>query len=416
MSSFNRNFNNNVPFTTAQYEEFKRICNSSQPHVVTVAASQVTINSSSSIDVSIYTNGQLVTEKFVMEPQAFESLLKLYGIPFTVQKTFTDYLGNDTLTLILSKLKTAMSASDTVRNKMVLVISKKTGKVINIVRSNGNVIKNDTFFKIVEGALNGFENNGMKIKNLSVSPEGNIAVTVLNDNWTFDVFGLKDEYFTTGMSIIKTANQVIINPFNERLTCTNGNVTTEKGLSIVLNSVEQKAVDAFFEQAINFGKGRGLIEQSFKLRTIEMLSTNASFAELETVYNNVRYNINNTERALLELEGMFGYHAMQQEILKVSYGKTNIFNEKAKYKSKVITDMSVWDLMNKLTFISSNPHKHDLEFVNGNDTVFYLQRSAGSLMFKEQFDLSNNGVVQIYKADAYITNADLIEKIKKTMK
>ena len=60
--------------------------------------------------------------------------------------------------------------------------------------------------------------------------------------------------------------------------------------------------------------------------------------------------------------------------------------EKSSY-SKIRTMLNVWELVNKLTDLSSHPSKYGLSLTNGNSSIFDLQRRAGELSFKKEYDL-----------------------------
>ena len=64
-------------------------------------------------------------------------------------------------------------------------------------------------------------------------------------------------------------------------------------------------------------------------------------------------------------------------------------------KKKAIRSMyTVWELVNKLTDLSSHPLRYGLSLRNGNASIFNLQKVAGELAFKEQYDLTS--VVQLF--------------------
>lgn len=408
----------NTSYSQSEYEAFKQQCEDNAPIIKSLNISNLNIIDGQTISIRQYVNGGAQEADFHITPDALKDLMKVLGLTYGVYNTFIDTIGSKATVAIIEAIREKIQGEDK-KNKISLVISKTTGKVVSVVKYKGNMLATNTYFKLVEVALNGFENNGMIIKNMTVSENFNIAITVVNNNWKFDLeglqHGLKDEYFTSGMTIIKTPTSIAINPFNERLVCTNGMVDTSKTNAIVLNSSEPKAIEAFFEQAGNFGKGRNSFELDFKRRVIKMLSTNASFAELEKAYNSVNYYLNQAHtRSKMQLNA--DLHILDiNHAFESKYG-INLFKESVKVKEKIITDYSMWDLVNKLTYIASNPFKTEYEFSNNdlNSIVFALQKTAGEFTFKPHYDLGIS-VPQIFEADASTTNAEIINKLKNSM-
>ena len=415
MSNFQNSFNNEKTFNASQYEEFKKYAEEVQPVMKQLPLGSLSIINSKQVKITIVEDGQLKTSIFTLSADGLKSLLKMFNLNITTYDSLSGAMGEKAMQIIIEQLQNKMTSE--AKTKTVIVsISKKTKEVISVIKSRDEdtLMDNTKYFRLVEEALSGFESSGMKIKNLTVSSEGNLAITIVNKNWTFDVegikSGLKDEYFNTGMTLIKTPNKLVINPFNERLVCTNGMISTENTHSLVLNSTRKEDIDVFFEKAKNFGKGRNAFESDFKNRIITMLGTNASFNEVLGCYNAVNYTLNSGhERSKILLNSMFNVHDINGQFVKQT--GINLFDQDNKYKSKVITEYNMWELVNLMTDLSSNTHKHEFEFSNLNTTVFELQKYAGGITFKKEYDLGNS-IPQIFEANAAMTNADIIAKLR----
>lgn len=414
MQNFTNNFDNSKYFSNSQYNEFKKYAEEIQPILKKLPLGSIEILDEKRAKISIVEDGVLKTNEFGLTTNGLKSLLKTFNLNITAFESLNEAVGSNAMKMILDQLRNKMS-SESKSIPVIVSISKQSKKIVSIVKSttDATLMDNNKYFRLVEEALNGFENSGMRIKNLTVSEEGNIAITIINDNWTFDVeglkSGLKDEYFKSGMTLIKTPNKLIINPFNERLVCINGMVDTSLGHQIVLNSTSKEALEVFFEKAKTFGKNRNIFENEFKNRIITMLSTNASYEEVLGCHNAVNNVIDiNHERSRIILNSLFNIYDIKNEYEKQT--RVDLLKQPVKYRSKVITEFNMWDLVNIMTDISSNTGKHEFQYRNLNSTVFNLQRYAGQLTFKENYDLGSS-IPQIFQANAAKTNAEIINKL-----
>lgn len=320
--------------------------------------------------------------QFIMTDNAFKSLVKMLGLSNGVMQTITNKLGEDVSQRLLSMMKTAMSG-EVEKNTVCLLIDKNTTKIVGFTKSAESVLSNNAYFTLFEQTMD--NHKGMHIKNMSITEEGNIEISVLNDNWEFNVGGLKDEYFKSGLVFINTPSSTIINPFNERLVCTNGMVVSHEGLSLILKNADKGSVNGFFDAVRNL-KGTINFEQEFRQRIIKMMDTQASYAELLDVRQTTEYHVANMEdpdtRATVEsfLPTQYVHRAFLDQ-------KVDINSIDKKNYAKIRTMLTVWDLVNKLTDLSSHPTQYGLMLKNGDSSIFQLQRKAGELSFKKQYDL-----------------------------
>lgn len=329
--------------------------------------------------------------EFEMTDEAFKSLVKILGLSNGILETISKNLGENVSSKLLSMMKAAISNTSD-KNKVCLLINKQTAKIVGFTKTAEAVLSNNAFFSLFEQTMN--NHNGMEIKNMGITESGNIELSVTNTNWEFNVGGLNDEYFNSGLVFINTPDSTIVNPFNERLICTNGMITTEKGLSMILKNTDANSVSGFFEAVTNL-KGIGSFEAEFKHRIVRMIDTVASYDEVLKVRSVVEYNIANIKdsdtRNMVETFIPTSY--IKQAYLEQKKIDLNTV-DKSNYK-KIKTMLNVWDLVNKLTDLSSHPAQYGLALTHGNSSIFELQKAAGELAFKKQYDLEC-GVPQIF--------------------
>jgi hypothetical protein len=328
--------------------------------------------------------------QFEMTDVAFKTLVKLCGMSNTQLEKINTALGEKTSHKILDMMKLAMSGTPG-KNTVCMMVNKANCKVVDFAKAAESVLSNNAFFMLFEDVMN--NHSGMHIKNMALTENGNVELSVINENWEFNIGGLNDEYFNSGLVFINTPSSTIINPFNERLVCTNGMVVASEGMSLILKNSSAEHVNGFFDAVRNL-KGVLNFEQEFKKRVIRMMDTQASYAELLDVRRAVEYNVANTidpeVRATIEsfipkieVERAFMTHLI------------NLSDIDAKTYKKIRTMLTVWDLVNKLTDLSSHPDRYGITLTSGTASIFALQREAGNLSFKDQYDLECS-VKQIY--------------------
>ncbi len=313
--------------------------------------------------------------------EAFLNLIKILGLTNIFLSKFQNATNEKAKAELIKIMQTA-ACSDEKKSMVTLVLNQETKNIVAVVTKNSVGLTTNSFFKLFEDVMNNHKN--MEIKNMSV--RGNtVEISVVNKDWEFNIGGLKDEYFHTGLVFIQTPNETVICPFNERLTCTNGMVVQTKGSSIILKHSDATSVNGFISHITNI-KGLSFFEQEFKIRVMKMINTVASYAEMKMVYDNLKYHID-TEDPFVKAKVM--------QFVDVDYVWKQYMNQKfdllkadKDLLKKVKTHMSVWELVNGLTDLSSHAEQHNIRFkYEGDYSVFQLQKLAGELVMKDPLDL-----------------------------
>lgn len=368
--------------TSDQYESFKQSALSG-----TTVRKTIYFSDFSLIDE---TRIMYLGTEFLMTPEAFKSLVRFLGLNNVMMNKLNNTIGSNSGQKLLGLMKSALSSNDD-KNHICMIIDKQSTKIVDFVKSAQGVLSNGAFFGVFEDVMN--NNKGMEIKNMAISNNDNVEISVINHNWEFNVSGLSDEYFKSGLVFINTPNATIINPFNERLICTNGMVVAEEGMSLILKNGDISHQNAFFDAARNL-KGILSFEQEFKRRIIRMMDTTASYDELRQARHIMDYAVRDSERG--DIKETLEYFLPEMEV-KRAFLKQNVdlmLLERNVWK-RVRTPHTVWDVVNKLTDLSSHPIKHGLSLKDGNSSMFQLQKEAGNISFKPLYDLEV-GIKQIY--------------------
>lgn len=318
---------------------------------------------------------------WIMTNDAFKQFVNILNLPFGTLDKIQKALGDKNRNQLVALMAAALTLKED-KHKICINISKE-GKVVGFTKSDRMVLSNKGYLQVFEEVMN--KNPGMNIKNMAISEGGNIEITTLNNNWQFNVPRLKDEYFKAGLCFVNTPQAMIINPFAERLVCTNGNIVTEKGMSLILNSSDESHFNTFFEATRNL-RGALDVETKMQERIVKMMETSASLAEVYEVRRIVESNVNNSEfdrDVKVAIEYLIPTKWLEEQFKAHGHDVTQF---KTKYLAKVRTNMNVWELLNALTNISSNPAKNGVVLKYAN-SVFQMQRDAGELMFKKRYDL-----------------------------
>lgn len=374
--------NNGTDVTSEQYRAFKERALNNGIIRKTVSFSDVILVSDKVIE---YAGVQ-----FEMTEDAFKALVKMCGLSNGQLDRINTALGEKTGSQLLKMMQYAMGSIPG-KSSLCMLINKTSCKVVGFTKAAESVLSNNAFFSLFEDVMN--NHSGMHIKNMAITENGNVELSVINDNWEFNVGGLNDEYFNSGLVFINTPSSTIINPFNERLVCTNGMVVAIDGLSLILKNTDPTHMNGFFDAVRNL-KGVLNFEQEFKRRVIRMMDTQASYAELMDVRGSVEYHVANTNDPDVRatIESFIPTIEMERAFL-AHLVKLNEIDRKS--WKKIRTMLTVWDLVNKLTDLSSHPQRYGLTLREGNASIFQLQKDAGILAFKDQYDLESP-VKQIY--------------------
>lgn len=360
--------------TDAQYQAFKEKALNNGIIRRTVSFSDIVLISDKLIE---YAGIQ-----FEMTEDAFKALVKMCGLSNGQLEKINTALGEKTGSQLLKMMQVAMAGIPG-KNTLCMLVNKINCKVVDFTKSAESVLSNNAYFKLFEEVMN--NHSGMFIKNMALTENGNVELSVINENWEFNIGGLNDEYFKSGLVFINTPSSTIINPFNERLVCTNGMVVASEGLSLILKNSDPTSVNGFFDAVRNL-KGVLNFEQEFKRRVIRMMDTQASYAELVEVRKAVEYHVaNQTDPDVrVTVESFIPKIDVERAFMA---NLVNLSELDKKTWKKIRTMLTVWDLVNKLTDLSSHPQRYGLTLKEGNSSIFQLQRAAGELSFKDQYDL-----------------------------
>jgi hypothetical protein len=334
---------------------------------VDIPVSNLEIDSLSAISF----NGTILS----LTPSAQKGLMKSMG----VAKALIDALKsayNDTklLNTILNHIRNAKKSSKNV----TLVYNKKLNIITGVYPSANKFISDKQFFDIIESLIAKAPNS--YLRNITMADNGNLNAIIGDPSLEFQFNKEKDEVFTGGITVELTPGNLSSSFFTERKVCSNG-MTTKDRLCTRSVSVN-KDVPEFLQAILSADYHLNNIKE-FKNRLNRCYFTTASLSE-----------VLNTERRLKSLLGE--HYETLSDNMSIDYLKS-VFGDEyllAVNNHKYLkTNISLWDLTNEVTAISSRIEQNNL--LIKERTNLELQILGGNLMFKQP-DLIPGNIKQIF--------------------
>ena len=306
---------------------------------------------------------------FKLDNAAFSSLMRILGISKQLRNKMIKDFGNN----FVEKLIEIMSArTQGHKSELTMLVDVRKKLILNFNQGERSMVSNTSYLSEVENIVDQY---GLQITDMNERANGGFSISTIAPNSEWGIKGMKDEFFKFGLNFENDpVKGTRLAPFNQRLICTNGMTTTEMlGSTEIINT--RDSWENFFQTITGMEKN--------KFRPMEFESTvkgssrvKASIAELEGARNLIKANSALTEG---EMEMYMPYAETE-----AAYSKAKMdiafFNKSQKQNAQ--SAVSYWDLINDITYISSNVTGAG---VRNQDK---LQMYAGRLLSKKP-DCSN---------------------------
>ncbi len=284
---------------------------------------------------------------------------------------------------------------------VMLIANVNTKEIVDICSPNRyKRVTNDTLFDVTERILN--DNKNLSLETVDFDPNsGKASINFLNDDEIGFSQAGKDEFFKFGFSLIQTNKDTLVETYNQRLICTNG-LRTSLGGGIIGGSGDS---GMNFEDKFRLGgtgaedvrvflgkiedmKKANFVPGQFENSINRALGTKASMWEVEQALKIASKKINELDPELKKQYEMAMarnyFHGYGDAVVRVNKKGTDAYKLNERQKQFIKTGMSVWDVVNSMTFLGSNNSGYNL------DNQHELKYSAGKLFAKgakEGFDL-----------------------------
>ena len=352
----------------ASYESLKKeVLNCTYLKRVEVKMSELDVEDLSSVTF----RGNILT----LSNAAVQGLVGALGISKkfveTLRKGFKDN------TVLINKVVKAIRG-DKAKN-ITLIYNTRCNEITNIYPTGTKLITDHQYFDALEKVIS--RTDGAYLRNLTQDINGDLKAVIANPKLEFQFNNKADECFTSGMTLNLTAHQMKTSFFTERLICSNGMVTNNKLCTREVNKGDK--VPEFLSGILD-GKYHLDSVKAFQQRLNRCYHTRASLKEVLS-----------TEARVNSLLGKFApvlTRKMSVNRLKLQFGDARLldsFNH-----CFINTDVSLWDLVNEVTALSSRIEQHRIQ--TGEGTNLALQIIGGDMMFRRP-DLGPSNIKQLFR-------------------
>ena len=310
--------------------------------------------------------------KIELTPFAFKRLLGRLRIPTAFAKRFSDGFGTDGLQQLVQMMKTMKSSKND--QTVTLLVDPRNKVITNILPAGYASISNEAFVDFAEGYINQY---GLEVKDFGSGVDGGATINCVSPNSVFQVPGMSDEVFNTGVTFRNTPTRGLeVSPYLNRLVCSNGMSSTAFSETYGLHELTDKSISEFNDHMISMAStGFQPVGLADKIRSAN--DTDASIAEVQRAMS-----------AMLSTDKKIDYEYMQRylPINRVMKAYSDIGAEPSTFTNKQLQNaksgLSIWEVVNGITNFASNDERYNIDdHKTGN-----LMVSAGNLLMKKNFD------------------------------
>lgn len=316
-------------------------------------------------------NGYIRVEGSVLSvgPGFFQKMAKLINVN---TKLASSFIKNDDQALYAILIK-AIKQYKTIKgsasmDKYLLIADPVNHQVLDIVKGKASGrLSMSSICDITEKILN--DNSHMSLESAGIH-RGAASFNFINDNAIAFPDAGPDEEFKFGFSINTTPTTTKMSLYNQRLVCANG-MTVNMGSGQIANQVN--VADSFSLKSLSTGNlerffnqiktlnATGFVPPSFKEALISTQDTRASFAEIENVVGTIMNQMEDTDNPKFYKKLLDSYFpAFRHTVERAGKAGLDIYSMNSNQKSNIKTQMSIWDVVNNLTFLGSNKSEFDM--------------------------------------------------------
>lgn len=288
----------------------------------------------------------------------------------TLNKAYKD--NQVILNLIIKAIKSSRVKA------LTLVYNRKLNELTNVYPVGSKLIQDSEYFNILEKVIT--NTPGSYLRNIVQTAEGDLSAVIANPNLEFQFGNIAQETFISGMTLDLTSHKMWTSFFTERLWCTNGATIKDKLCSVTVNVAS--GVPDFLAAILDSDYHINSIAE-FRKRLNRCYHTTASLNEVLETEHKVKNLLGSSAELLCkDLSGARLRHQFGEKYL----ANTDIHKF-------LKTDMTLWDLVNEVTAISS--HIEQNKEVIPTSINLKLQIIGGDRMFRIP-DLAPNNIKQIF--------------------
>ena len=276
-------------------------------------------------------------------------------------------------------------------DEVLLIANPNTREVIDICDPKRfRRMTNESVFDVTSRIIN--DNPSLGIETIDFNPNnGKTVINLLNSEEVGFPGAGKDEFFKFGFSIVQGSKDTFVEMYNQRLVCTNGlRVSLGQGAiggnrdiqfeeRFRLNGTGAEDIRIFLNQ-IEAMKKAAFIPAGFQNALNSAVSTKASLFEVEDAMllaqRMVREDDPNMKKGYIDSVQRQYFHTYNDTMARIVQKGQDPMRLNDKQKSFIKTGMSIWDVVNSMTFLGSNNTGLPL------DNKHSLKEEAGKLFGK----------------------------------
>jgi hypothetical protein len=317
---------------------------------------------------------------------------KLAGMLKVNRSLTTEMIKNEDgkiATSLINGLKSYRSAKG--NDEVLLIANPNTREVIDICDPKRfRRMTNESVFDVTSRIIN--DNPTLGIETIDFNPNnGKTVINLLNSEEVGFPGAGKDEFFKFGFSIVQGSKDTFVEMYNQRLVCTNG-LRVNLGQGAIggnrdiqfeerfrLNGTGAEDIRIFLNQ-IEAMKKAGFVPAGFQNALNSAVNTKASLFEVEDAMllaqRMVREDDPNMKKAYIDSVQRQYFHSYNDTMARIVQKGQDPMKLNDKQKSFIKTGMSIWDVVNSMTFLGSNNTGLPL------DNKHALKEEAGKLFGK----------------------------------
>ena len=355
-----------------------------------VKLSQISITADSLKDSTIELAGSTVP----VSPGFFVKLASFLKMTASLTNEMIKKGDTQMVTAMMNALKQYRTKATTA--DVLLVADPTTREIIDIMNP-------DRYQRLSNGSLLDLSERILTDKpNLSIETidgrggGGGMSINFLNNNEIGFPGAGPDEFFKFGFSLIQDNKSTRVEMYNQRLICTNG-LRTSLGAGAIggnraisfnesfkLASTSQDSILQFIQNIDAMAKAE-FVPSSFQEVLETAANTRASLFEVETAMLAAQALVAEADvdmrNRYLQSIGKNYFHGHSMTMQRVARKGVNPLEINDRQKQLITTPMSIWDVVNSMTYLGSN--NSGIPF----DDQFTLKNKAGQLFGKG----TNNG-------------------------
>lgn len=363
-----------------QFAEIKETIGQAEQAVKRVPIKAISVDSNSLIKQRILVNDQPVS----VSDRFFFKLGSMLKINTSLTREMLKSGDHKIASLLINGLKDYAASKRT--KDVMLIANTKTREVVDICSPNRyKRVTNDTLFDVTERILN--DNPKLSLETVDYNPyNGTASINLLNNDEVGFAQAGKDEFFKFGFSLIQTNKDTIVESYNQRLICSNG-LRASLGEGAIGNNNSISFEDKFrlqgtgaedvkiFLNKIDLMKKNGFQPTGFEAAINKATQTKASLHEIESAFRLSTDKLNEGDASIkkqyqssIARNYFHSYGDAMARIVKKGHDPLKMTDRQ---KAFVKTGMTIWDVVNSMTFLGSNnagfplENQHELKYKAG---------------------------------------------------